>query len=151
MTGTTTILKWPAQKQEIKLIDTNHNPEGKTHLLQTKDFSFYASSTSEHQGDDSLLNPEDMLINALSSCFFMTFHAIATKARLGLVSYECNSELFLDGEKVKYISKIVLNLNLKFETDQEKEKILQICEKAHKYCIIANSIKAEISYNVNLI
>jgi organic hydroperoxide reductase OsmC/OhrA len=148
MTGTTTILKWPVEKQEIKLIDTNHNPEGKTHLLQTKDFSFYASSTSEHQGDDTLLNPEDMLINALSSCFFMTFHAIATKARLGLLSYECDSELFLDGEKVKHISKIVLNLKLKFETEPEKEKILQICEKAHKYCIIANSIKAEIVYNL---
>lgn len=151
MTGTTTTLKWPAEKQEVKIIDANHNPEGKTHLLSTKGYSFYASSTSEHQGDDSLLNPEDMLINALSSCFFMTFHAIATKARLGLQSYECNSELFLDGEKVKHISKIVLNLNLKFESAQDKEKVLQICEKAHKYCIIANSIKAEIVYNVELI
>lgn len=143
-------LKWPAEGT-VKLIDTNHKPEGNTHLLSVKDFSFHSNPTSDYGGNDALLNPEDLLLSALSSCFFMTFFAIANKARIGLLAYECNSELFLAGDKVKFAEKIVLNLNLKLEAPQEKEKILDICQKAHKYCIIANSIKSELEFNINFV
>lgn len=147
----TSKLTWPPKASEIKPIDQNYQPKGNAHLINVKDFSFYSNPTSEYGGDDAQLNPEDLLVSALSSCFFMTFFAIANKAKLGLSYYENESELFLGGEKAKFAERIVLNLKMKFDNPAEHDKVLELCHKAHKYCIIANSIKAELQFNLELI
>ena len=51
----------------------------------------------------------------------MTFYSIAVKAKLGLIYYEDNSELFLAGDKIKFAEKILLNLKMKFEAPQPFE------------------------------
>lgn len=143
-------LVWPPSEGEIKTIDTNIAPQGNVHLLTPKGFSFYSNGSSAHGGNDELLNPEDLLASSVSSCFFLTFFAIANKARLGLTKYESNVELFLGGDKAKFVEKVVFNLKMKFETPQEKTKVLDICGKAHKYCVIANTLKAELSFNLEI-
>lgn len=143
-------LVWPPSEGEIKTIDNSYVPQGNVHLLSPKGFSFYSNASSAHGGNDDLLNPEDLLASSVSSCFFLTFFAITGKARLGLTRYESNVELFLGGDKAKFVEKVVFNLKLKFDTNPEREKVLDICGKAHKYCIIANSLKAELSFNVEI-
>jgi len=144
-------LQWPPEESEIKTIDQTYLPTGNVHQLTVKNFSFYSNPGAIYGGDSSQLNPEDLLLCSLSSCQFMTFFALAAKSRMGLNYYEDNSELFLGGDKIKFAEKIVLNLKMKFETHQEHEKVLELCHKAHKYCIIGNSIKAEILFNLELV
>jgi organic hydroperoxide reductase OsmC/OhrA len=142
-------LVWPVDKSNLKHKNYSDELPDNTNLLETNGHTFL--SASGLGGASETLNPEVLLLSALSSCHFMTFLAIANKARLGLKYYEDNSELFLEGDKVKSAKKIVLNVKMKFDTEVSKEKALEIHEKAHKYCIIANSIKAEVNVNVEIL
>ncbi|MFN8674238.1 MAG: OsmC family protein [Candidatus Sericytochromatia bacterium] len=149
MSVATAKLIWPPSKDKIQPIDTSWEPQGNAHLLNVKGASFYANPSSTYGGDDSQLNPEDLLASSISSCFFMTFFAIANKAKIGLKSYESNVEVHVGGEKVKSAEKIVFNLKMDCESNPEKDKLMELCQKAHKYCIIANSVKAELEFVLN--
>jgi len=146
--STTAKLLWPPVSNEIKTIDSSFEAKGNVHLINVKGFSFYSNASSEYGGDDSQLNPEDLLASSVSSCFFLTFFAIANKAKLGLNSYESNVELYVGGERAKSVEKVVFNLKMKFDSEQDNAKVLELCQKAHKYCIIANSLKAELEINL---
>jgi len=142
-------LVWPVDKSQLNnKLYSDELPET-ANLLETNGHTFISSSGLS--GTSETLNPEVLLLSALSSCHFMTFLSISNKARLGLRYYEDNSELFLEGDKIKSASKIVLNVKMKFDTEVTKEKALEIHQKAHKYCIIANSIKAEVDVNVEIL
>ncbi|GIW23039.1 MAG: redox protein OsmC [Candidatus Sericytochromatia bacterium] len=142
-------LVWPVDKNNLKHKDYSNELADNTNLVETNEHTFLVSSGLV--GNSETLNPEVLLLSALSSCHFMTFYSIANKARLGLRYYEDNSELFLEGDKIKFASKINLNVKMKFNTDVTKEKVLEIHEKAHKYCIVANSIKAQVNVNVEIL
>lgn len=144
-------LIWPPAETSLKTNKSEFEPKGSTHLISLKGFSFYSNPIPSYGGDESQLTPEDFFLISLSSCQFMTFFSIAGKAKLGLIYYEDNSELFLGGDKIKFVEKIVLNLKMKFEEKPEVEKIIELCHKAHKYCIIGNSIKSEVEFRVEII
>jgi len=85
-------LVWPADKNELKQKSYSSELLDNTNLIETNGHTFLSSSGLG--GSSETLNPEVLLLSALSSCHFMTFYAIANKARLGLKYYEDNSELF---------------------------------------------------------
>ncbi len=49
-------------------------------------------TTGEAQGDPSVLNPEQLLVMAASSCQMLWFLHLAAKARVDVVEYEDDAE-----------------------------------------------------------
>ena len=145
-------LKWPPElKNNIITMDSSYQPSGNVHLMSVKGFLFYSNPMSSYGGNLSQLTPQDFLLISLSSCQFLTFYSLAVKARLGLIYYEDNSEMFLGGNKIKFSEKIVLDLKMKFNETQKHDKVLELCHKAYKYCIIGNSIKTNIEFKLEII
>lgn len=110
-----------------------------------------ASAAQEFMGKKELVNPEELLVGALSSCHMLTFLAIAAKSRLTVDSYDDNAvgllEKNAEGELV--VTKVQLNPKVTFGGEKPSpEKYKDLHEKAHKNCFIANSVKCDVTFSV---
>ena len=103
------------------------------------------SSAPEFAGDTLRWNPEDLLGAALANCHMLTFLALAAKAKVEVKAYEDRAEALLDTvEKVTSITTIRLRPTIRVAPGTSMAKVLDLFQKAHKYCFVANSIKSKV-------
>lgn len=107
-----------------------------------------ASSAPEYKGNPAMVNPEESLLAALSSCHMLTFLAIAHLKRLPVKSYEDSAVAELgkrDNGKLA-VTYMQLNPNVEFMDGVEvsRETLEKMHEKAHANCFIANSLDCEV-------
>ena len=95
-------------------------------------------------GDAALLNPEQLLVMAASSCQLLSFLALAARARVDVVSYEDDAEGTMDeSDAPARIQRIVLRPRIAAPGATE-ERVLKLVEQAHRLCFIANSVSSEM-------
>ena len=107
-----------------------------------------ASSTKKFYGDDRLLNPDVALVGALSSCFMLTFLAIAALKKCVVNEYKdrATGEMGQNEEGKTWVSRIELSPVVVFEKDSKptEELFQEMIAKAHTGCFIANSVKSSV-------
>src|SRR5476651_1494950 len=54
--------------------------------------SISGSADPSYRGDETLVNPEEMLVASISSCHLLTYLALAVRARMDVISYEDDAE-----------------------------------------------------------
>jgi organic hydroperoxide reductase OsmC/OhrA len=103
------------------------------------------SSDPAFLGDAELLNPEQMLVAAASSCQLLSFLALAARARVDVVSYEDDAEGVMDeSDRPARIQRIVLRPRIAVAPGVSQERVLKLVEQGHRLCFIANSVRSEI-------
>jgi organic hydroperoxide reductase OsmC/OhrA len=102
-------------------------------------------TTGESKGDPAVLNPEQLLVMAASSCQMLSFLHVAAKARLDVVEYEdAAAGLMPDDAKPLRITEITLRPRIVIEGDANEERVRNLVQIAHDYCFIANSLRSEM-------
>jgi organic hydroperoxide reductase OsmC/OhrA len=102
------------------------------------------SSAPEYAGDAACWNPEDLLGTALSTCHMLTFLALCSKAKVEIVGYEDHAEAVLDTvDKVARVTQVFLRPVIRVTSGTSMAKVVELFEKAHKYCFVANSVTCE--------
>jgi len=102
------------------------------------------SSAPEYAGDATRWNPEDLLGTALATCHMLTFLALCAKAKVEVVGYEDHAEAILDTvDKVTRVTQVHLRPNIRVTRGTSMAKVVELFEKAHKYCFVANSVSCE--------
>lgn len=103
------------------------------------------SSAAEYAGNVQCWNPEDLLGTALATCHMLTFLALCAKTKIEVKGYEDRAVSVLDTvEKVTSVTEIHLNPTIRVAPGTSVEKVVELFEKAHKYCFVANSIKTKV-------
>jgi organic hydroperoxide reductase OsmC/OhrA len=102
-------------------------------------------TTGEDKGDPRVLNPEQLLVMAASSCQLLWFLHLAAKARIDVVEYEdrAEAEMPADEERVR-ITRILLRPRIVVAGDAPDERVAHLAELAHELCYIANSLRSEV-------
>ncbi len=102
-------------------------------------------TTGEAQGDPRLLNPEQLVVIAASSCQMLWFLHLAAKARIDVVSYEDepDAEMPEDDPPVR-LTRITLRPRIAIAGDAREERVLKLAEKAHELCYVANSLRTGV-------
>lgn len=100
-------------------------------------------------GDPALLNPEQLLVAAASSCQLLSFLAVAARARLDVVSYLDEATAVMPAEPTPMsISRIDLHATITLaDTERPRptqERLAHLVEVAHRECFIANSLRTEV-------
>ena len=104
------------------------------------------SSDPAFGGDPDLLNPEQLLVAAASSCQMLSFLAYAARARIDVVSYVDEAEAVMpEDDKPMRITEIVLRPRIVIAGDADEGRVRRFVERAHEACFIANSLKSEIT------
>ena len=103
------------------------------------------SSIPPFGGDGARWNPEDLLTSSLATCHMLTFLALAAKTQLEVRSYEDHAEATLDTiDRISRVVEIALRPTITVAPGTDTAKVEELFQKAHKYCVIANSITAKV-------
>ena len=103
-------------------------------------------TTGESKGDPAVLNPEQLVVMAASSCQMLMFLHLAAKARIDVVEYEDDATAVMpeDVEPVQ-ITEITLRPRIAIAGEASDERVSKLVHTAHEHCFIANTLKSEIA------
>ncbi|MEA2364050.1 MAG: hypothetical protein QOD71_3195 [Thermoleophilaceae bacterium] len=103
-------------------------------------------TTGESKGDPSILNPEQLLLMAASSCQMLWFLHLAAKARIDVVEYEDSATALMptDQEPVR-ITEVTLRPRIVVAGDASEGRVHKLADMAHEHCFVANSLNADMT------
>jgi organic hydroperoxide reductase OsmC/OhrA len=102
-------------------------------------------TTGEEKGDRRHLNPEQLLVTAASSCQMLWFLHLAAKARIDVVAYTDQALGEMPrGAEPAWVERIRLRPRITIRGEASTERVLKLCETAHRHCNVANSLRSEI-------
>lgn len=118
----------------------------RAHTGSAAERSVTLTSGDAGRGDPAELNPEQLVVMAASSCQLLWFLHLAAKARIDVVGYEDEAEgVMAEGERPLRLTRIVLRPHISVRGGASEERVVKLCELAHRECYIANSLTAEIA------
>jgi organic hydroperoxide reductase OsmC/OhrA len=107
--------------------------------------SLTVSTSPEFGGPEGEWGAEHLLLSSIISCFMSTYLSFVNKMKIENTGFECTATgqvEIIDGKyKFTYIH-IYPKAFVGNDTDVERAKVAM--EKAKKYCLISNSLNAEI-------
>ena len=107
--------------------------------------SFSVSAPPEFGGPDGEWSPEHLFLSSITSCFMSTYLVFVNKMKIENTGFECTATgqvEIVDGKyKFTYIH-IYPKAFVSNDADVERAKVA--LEKTKKYCLISNSVNAEI-------
>lgn len=129
--------------KNVRTYDRSHTVtiQGKPDLFLTTD--------NPAVGDKSKLNPEDLLVSAISSCHMLSYLYVCALEGIVITSYIDNAtgimvELASGGGSFK---EVTLNPLIYVADESMVEKAIELHHKAHEICYIANSVNFDVKCN----
>ncbi len=119
--------------------------EGKPALTGSADAPF--------RGDPALINPEDMLLAALSSCHMLSYLALAARARIAVSAYTDAASGTMS-EKAPHrmgFTEVILRPRVTVAAGTDLAKANALHEKAHEICFIANSVNFPVRHEAEIV
>lgn len=122
-------------------------------VLTTKDAddSVYVGMPPAFGGEGKSWTPEHLFLGSISSCFMTTYLAFAKKLQFKISNLECDviGQIEVVSGKYKFTT---INVYPKvYIADKSlREKANAAVEKTHKYCLITNSINADVFYHTTI-
>jgi len=107
-----------------------------------------ASAAPQYLGNDTLVDPEQAFVAALSSCHMLTFLSLASRDGFVVDDYEDQAVGLMErnADKRMAITRVVLRPKITWGGEVPgPEQLDTLHENAHKYCFIANSVTTAIS------
>jgi organic hydroperoxide reductase OsmC/OhrA len=95
------------------------------------------------------IDPEEMLVAALSSCHMLSFLHLARLAGFTVIAYRDHAEGALEdiAPGRQAVTRVALNPEVEWSgSAPDKEKLDRLHHEAHQVCFIANSVKTEITW-----
>ncbi len=103
------------------------------------------SADPAFRGDAALLNPEQLVMMAASSCQLLAFLAVAARARVDVLRYADEGEgVMPEGEAPTRLTSIVLHPTIWVAAGTSEERVRHLVQVAHRECYVANSLKTEV-------
>lgn len=107
------------------------------------------SSDPSFRGDAALLNPEQLLVAAASSCQLLSFLAVAARARLDVTAYRDDAVAVMpEGDPPVRITRIDLHPTVTLSAGDrpptEEGRLRHLTEVAHRECFVANTLRCEV-------
>lgn len=139
--------EWTGNKGEgtknVRSYDRSHTVtiQGKPELHLTTD--------NPAVGDKTKLNPEDLLVSAISSCHMLSYLYVCALEGIVITSYTDNATGIMIEEASGGGSFKEVNLYpiCHVQNEQMIDKAIELHHKAHEICYIANSVNFEVKCN----
>lgn len=103
-------------------------------------------------GIPGMWSPETYFLASIAGCYINTYQSLCDKFKMQPVSLECEASgtvSFVEGKLA--FTAVMLNPIVTVSNYEEEAIALKIIEKAHKYCLISNSVKCPVSVSENIL
>lgn len=129
--------------KNVRTYDRSHTVtiQGKPELFLTTD--------NAAVGDKTKLNPEDLLVTAISSCHMLSYLYVCAMEGIVVTSYiDQATGIMIEKENGGgSFKEVTLNPVFSVAAESMVEKALDLHHKAHEICYIANSVNFEVKCN----
>lgn len=100
-------------------------------------------------GDKTKLNPEDLLVSAISSCHMLSYLYVCALEGVVVTDYIDNATgIMIEKESGGgSFKEVVLNPEIVVAHESMIEKAMELHHKAHEICYIANSVNFDVKCN----
>jgi organic hydroperoxide reductase OsmC/OhrA len=109
------------------------------------------SSDPAFRGDESLLNPEQLLLASASSCLLLSFLAVAARSRVDVVAYDDEATALMPQAQRMRITRIEHRPRITVVGDVEDRKVHRMLDIAHRECFIANTLQVETTMDAAIV
>ena len=109
--------------------------------------SIRGTAAPVYHGDPALMNPEDLLVAALSACHLLSYLAVCARAGVHVIGYEDEVDgtmARVDG--VVRFTEVMLHPKVTIAPGSDAEKARALHERAHAVCFIANSVNFPVRH-----
>jgi organic hydroperoxide reductase OsmC/OhrA len=138
---------WQGNKGEgtnnVRTYDRSHivHNNGKPDLHLTTD--------NAAVGDNSKLNPEDLLVSAISSCHMLSYLYLCALENIIVTEYidQATGIMIENTNGGGQFKEVILHPNIKVKHENMIIKAIELHHKAHEICYIANSVNFEVRCN----
>jgi organic hydroperoxide reductase OsmC/OhrA len=103
-------------------------------------------------GIPGMWSPETYFLASIAGCYINTYQSLCDKFKMQPVSLECEASgtvSLVDGKLA--FTAVMLNPIVTVANYEDEAIALKIIEKAHKYCLISNSVKCPVSVSENIL
>ncbi len=112
---------------------------------------FKAAPPAQFGGPGDLWSPEDLLMASLSSCFVLSFRAIARMSELDWSALEVTAEGELDKvDRVMKFTQVKLKARLTVSADVDPGKAERLLEKAEASCLVSNTLNCDVHLDCDI-
>ncbi len=111
------------------------------------------SSDPAFLGDSALINPEDMLLAALSSCHMLSYLALCARVRIAVTAYtdEASGIMGETAPRRMGFTEVTLRPRVTVASGTDLAKARALHEKAHEICFIANSVNFPVRHEAEIV
>lgn len=109
--------------------------------------SIEGSAAPEFLGKADLVNPEELFVASLSSCFMLTFIYLACTKKLVIDTYKAEAvgSLGKNAEGKMAMLEVIIKPDITWEGEEPDAATLQdLFHKAHEMCFISCSVKTDV-------
>jgi organic hydroperoxide reductase OsmC/OhrA len=139
-------VKWTGNKGSGTM---NYISYGREHTISVPgkaDIS--CSSDADFRGDDSLHNPEELLVSSLAACHMLWYLHLCAEEGVVVVDYvdDATGIMVEAPGEVGHFSEVVLNPKVTVTSTAMFDKARRLHEKAGSLCFIANSVNFPVKH-----
>lgn len=126
-------LTWDGEQEQALLRAGNRMP-------------ILVSAPPEFHGSDTVWSPEHLILASLTSCYVTTFMYFAKLLKVKVRDLKVSSkvEIEKEGKGMFEAKKFILHPSIDFVNDPGSHIVENLLDKAKRYCIVSNSVKAEV-------
>lgn len=110
------------------------------------------SGDAAFRGDPALLNPEQLVVMAASSCQLLSFLAVSSRAKVDVIAYEDDAiGEMTEAVRPVRLTRIVLRPRITLGAPVSEERMRRLVDVAHKECYIANTLLTEVEIEATVV
>ncbi|MET3661770.1 OsmC family protein [Aquamicrobium ahrensii] len=94
--------------------------------------------------DPTAVDPEELMVAALSSCHMMSFLDLARRAGVTVLAYHDAAEGVLEKREDGRVALTTVTLRPRIDCDADRATLDDLHHKAHEVCFIANSVRTDV-------
>ena len=143
-------IKWAAKESPEEFLKGRFS---RAHIVSFDGGTEIPASASPHVvgkwAVQAAVDPEEVLVAALSNCHMMSFLHVARLAGFTVTAYRDHAQGLLDeiAPGRHAITQVVLNPQIEWAgTAPDAAALDQLHHQAHEVCFIANSVKTEVTW-----
>jgi organic hydroperoxide reductase OsmC/OhrA len=99
-----------------------------------------------------IISPEDLFVAAALSCYGVSLSGVAKRFHGEFKNFHLSATGTLHkGEFGWEFEQITINAKIIVETEKDHKRITKAAERAHQYCLVANSMKCPTHLNYEVV
>jgi organic hydroperoxide reductase OsmC/OhrA len=144
-------LDWTGAAQGPTLKYETYSREYRVEIDGKQDLT--GSADPAFRGDPALINPEDMLLAALSSCHMLSYLALCARMRIAVTAYTDQASGIMSETAPHRMgfTEVMLRPRVTVAAGTDLAKANALHEKAHELCFIANSVNFPVRHEAEIL